>query len=190
MKGPMQPARYRQALALLLTAPAVFAALTILSLEAWRIYRPEAGLFATPLAYSLADAIERDDVRRAYAFIRAGQDPNELIAVRHPDLTAGRGVLVSPLVWSVATNRRNATLMLLGHGARMERPADRAAACLAEALGHVEVARILRQYGPAPDPCPKSSGTGASLLSFLFAIDQDQRSRTAGAEGQLSGGPS
>jgi hypothetical protein len=188
MKDPVQPARYRQVLALLMTVPALIAALTILALEAWRLYRPEAGLFATPLAYSLAEAIERDDVRRAYAFIRAGQDPNELIAVRHPDLTSGRGVLVSPLVWSVATNRRNTTLMLLGHGARMERPADRAAACLAETLGHTEVARILRQYGPAPDPCPASAGTGAALLSFLSAIDQDRRPRTAGAEGQLSRG--
>ena len=75
----------------------------------------------TPFAYSLAEAIERDDVRRAYEFIRAGQDPNDLIAVRHPVLTAGQGVLVSPLLWSVASNRADSMRMLLGQGARMER---------------------------------------------------------------------
>jgi hypothetical protein len=175
MKVAMQPARYRQVLALSMTAPAVVAALSILALEAWRMHQPKAALFATPFAYSLAEAVERDDVRRAYAFIRAGQDPNDLIAVRHDVLTAGRGVLVSPLLWSVATNSRNSTRMLLGHGARMERPADREAACLAETLGHTEVARFLRQYGPPPDPCPNSPGTGAALLEFLSAIDEDHQ---------------
>ena len=141
----MQLAWHRRVLAVVMTAPALVAALSIVALEVWRIYRPDSELFVTPFAYTLADAIERDDVRRAYAFIRAGQDPNELIAVRHPVLTAGRGALVSPLLWSVATNSGNSMRMLLGHGARMERRADRAAACLADALGHNDVARLLRQ---------------------------------------------
>ena len=120
---------------------------------------PESQPAVTPFAYSLADAIERDDVQRAYTFIRGGQDPNDLIAVRHPVLTEGREVLASPLLWAVATNSRQSVLMLFGFGARMDRPADRRAPCLAEALGHSEMAELVRRYGgtTSTDPCPPAS---------------------------------
>lgn len=120
-------------------------------------------------AYSLADAIEHDDVQRAYDFIREGQDPNDPITVRHPVLTAGRTVTTSPLTWAAATNSRQTALMLLGHGARMDRPAYGRAACLADALGNIEMAELLRRYstGPSPAPCPTTNDT--PLLSFVAA---------------------
>jgi hypothetical protein len=145
-------------------------ALGLVVAEGWRFRRPRSQLFVTPVAYSLADAIERDDVHRAYEFVRAGQNPTELIAVRHSVLTGGRFVLVSPLLWAVAVNSRQTVLMLLGFGARMDRATDRRAACLAEALGHEETARLLRLYGdtPSPKPCPEERKTSdPPLLAFL-----------------------
>lgn len=109
--------------------------------------------------YSLADAIERDDVQRAYDFIRDGQDPNGPIAVRHPIVTDGRDALVSPLLWAVAMNSRQSVLMLLGHGALIDRPENRVAPCVAERLGHTDIADILKRYGDTSStaPCPPAS---------------------------------
>ncbi len=141
-------------LALALAAPTMMTALGIAALESWRLRQPESSLFATPFVYSLADAIERDDVSRAYAFLRSGQDPNAPIPVRDPKLTNGRDLLVSPLTWAVATNRPQAVMMLLGFGARTDGPAGDAAECLAESLGHDEVLRLLRLYRQgAAAPC-------------------------------------
>lgn len=164
-----QRARRTRFLATVLIAPAVATGLGVTAIEGWRLRRPTAPLFAAPMVYSLADAIESGDVPQAYGFIRAGQDPNELIAVRHPVLTGRRWVLVSPLVWAVATNNRQAVLMLIGFGARMDRPADSRAVCLAEDLGHGEIAGLLRLHGNAPSAgtCPQRRTREAPLLSFL-----------------------
>lgn len=166
---PRQLARRRRVLALLIAAPTMLTALGLSAMEGWRFHQPSSQLFVTPFVYSLADAIERDDVQRAYEFIRAGQDPNDLIAARHPVLTGGRSVLVSPLLWAVAMNSRESALMLLGFGARMDRVPDSRAACLAEALGNTEIARLLRLYGdaPSPDACPERQTSEAPLLAFL-----------------------
>ena len=162
-EGLHQMARRRRLLALLVAAPAITSLLGPVALEGWRLRRPDSQLFVTPIAYSLADAIERDDVQRAYEFVREGQDPNELIAVRHPVLTGGRQVLVPPLLWAVAVNSRQAVLMLLGFGARMDRAMDRRVACLADALGHDETARLIRLYGGTTPPGPCPEGRAASL---------------------------
>lgn len=127
----------------LLAAPAVAAALGLCGIEAWRMLHPRSPLFAPPFAYSLADAIATGNVLHGYEYIRAGQDPNEPIAVRHPALTRNRWVFASPVAWAVATNQRDAVNMLLGHGARL----DGSALCLAEGLGHEDIARVLRMNG-------------------------------------------
>jgi hypothetical protein len=109
-----------------------------------------------PLAAdSFADALAAGDVRQAFEFIRAGQDPNELILVSHADLTGGQRVLTSPLLWAAANGKLQVVQMLLGYGARMERAGDRRAPCVAEALGAGEIARLLRgqQRERAADPC-------------------------------------
>jgi hypothetical protein len=132
-----------------MATPAFFAALGMCAVEGWRLLRPQSPLFAAPFVYSLADAIERNDVQHAHDFLRAGQDPNRPIAVRHPVLTGGQTVLVQPLRWAVATGSRDTLLMLLGFGARFDETAAASARCLAEALGHTEIARLVIQYGPA-----------------------------------------
>ena len=151
---------------MLIAAPTLMTALGLSALEVWRFRRPESELFVTPFAYSLAEAIERDDVQRAYEFIRAGQNPNDPIAARHPVLTGGRQVLVSPLTWAVAMNSRQAVLMLVGFGAGTT---DGKAACLADALGNAEIAQLVRRYSDnlSPDPCPAQKAADAPLLSSI-----------------------
>ena len=161
--------RRQRLLAVLIAGPAILTAVGMIAMEAWRYRSLASPLFATPFAYSLADAIERDDVQRAYEFIRSGQNPNDLIAVRHEVLTGGRTVLVSPLLWAVAMNSRQSLLMLLGFGARTDRPADSAAACLARALGNTAIADVVRLHGPSPShrPCPEPKAGDPPLLAFL-----------------------
>jgi len=108
----------RRRLAALIGAPAVAVALGLAGVEVWRAIRPRSSLFARPFAYSLAEAIETGNVQHAYQYIRAGQDPNQPIAVRHPVLTKNQWVLVSPLEWAAATDQRDVVRMLLGYGAR------------------------------------------------------------------------
>lgn len=101
-------------------APAVVVALALAGIEMWRTIRPRSSLFAPPFAYSLAEAIESGNVQHAYQYIRAGHDPNQPIAVRHPVLTKNRWVLVSPLEWARATDQQDVVRMLLGYGARSD----------------------------------------------------------------------
>ncbi len=140
----------RRRLALLIGAPAIVVALGLTGIEAWRILRPRSSLFAPPFAYSLAEAIATGNLQHAYQYIRSGQDPNALIAVRHPALTQGRWVLTTPLLWSVALGNVDIVKMLLGYGARLDRAADRQAICLAEALGHRDIVRVLSAHGAEP----------------------------------------
>ena len=129
--------------------------------------QPQAALFAAPFVFSFADAIERNDVDQAYAFIRAGQDPNQPIGVSNPVLTGGRRVLVSPLLWAVATGRRDALLMLLGYGARLDAAIGAEALCLAEALGDGTTAALLQRHGARLDErCENRRRTDPPLLGF------------------------
>jgi len=79
----------RRRLAALVAAPAVIVALGLVGLEVWRSVWPRASLFAPPFASSLAEAIATGNLQHAYEYVRAGQDPNQRIAVRHPVLTPG-----------------------------------------------------------------------------------------------------
>ena len=152
----------------LMLLPVALTALGLIATEASRAMRPGSSRAAAPFFYSLADAIEGGDVQSAYAFIRAGQDPTALVAVRHPVLTEGRTVLVSPLLWAVATERTDAVLMLLGFGAKMDREPERLAACIADALGNVEIANALRTdvRAPSRDACPPIAREKSWLLSL------------------------
>ena len=151
-------------LAALIGGPLVIASLGLCVMETWRWMRPGAPLFAAPVAASLTDAISNDDVAAAYGFIRAGQDPNAVIPIRHPVFTGGRRVEVRPLLWAVATQSKGAVGMLLGFGAHLDAATRRQATCLAEELGRADIVRLL-QFSDAPsdaEPCPVSTGgTGA-----------------------------
>ena len=156
----------------MLAAMAILALVVVLvELERWR--HPHSRLFAYPTYASFADAIAADDVEGAYALLRAGASPNDAIAVRDPALTRGRSVIVSPLVWAVATQHRAPVLMLLAHGARIESDADRAASCLADAVGNAELAGLLRKYSNTlpREQCPAPRDPAAPLLSLVGVSD-------------------
>lgn len=158
----------RRLLAWMMTAPALAAALAVGALEAWRLRAPDAPLFSTPFAYSLADAIARDDVSRAYEFIRAGQDPDAPIPVRNASLTGDRQVAVSPLLWAVITDARQSLRMLLGYGASFDPRVQRAAMCTAMALMQEQMIDLLRHFGagdPAP-PCPSVRSRDEMVATF------------------------
>jgi hypothetical protein len=144
-------ARRHRVIAAMMTLPALLTTLLMLSVEGWRLLRPQSELFEAPFVYSLADAIQQNQVDQAFSFIRAGQDPNQPIAVSDPALTAGRRMLISPLMWAVATQRREALQMLLGFGARLDPVTASDALCLAEALGDEEIAAILIRHGARLD---------------------------------------
>ena len=158
--------------AALIAAPAVVGAI-------------EAGYFMPPASTrntaaptgSLADAIVARDVKRAYAFVRAGQDPNEPIEFRGHVLTGDRRVRVSPLLLAVASNSDNVVQMLLSFGVRMELPGNRFAVCLANRLGYRKIADImLHNGGPAakvdcPAPRPDSGPPLLALAPDGVTID-------------------
>ena len=141
-----------------LLAPAVLAAGVVLGLEGWRLVRPRSPLFGVPETFTLADAIAHHDVARAYALVREGQRPDDLIVVTHPTLTDGRQRFVSPLWWAVAMRDEHTMLMLLGAGATIRHVQGRDADCLADALGAAAMQGLLRRYGAPPDgPCPEAA---------------------------------
>jgi hypothetical protein len=156
----------------MVTAMAILS-LLLVAVEVERWLHPRSRLFTYPTHYALADAIAADDVESAYALLRAGANANDPIAVSDPVLTRGRSVLASPLIWAVATQRRNAVMLLLAHGARMERDIDKAAPCLADELGNADLAALLRKYGDTlpRDRCPAPRDPTAPLLSLIGVTD-------------------
>jgi hypothetical protein len=89
--------------------------------------------------------------------------------VRDGKWTGDRWVLVSPLIWAVASDSQNSVLMLLTAGARLPHQQDRRAACFAEALGNDALAQLLRAYAPRqmPRPCPAWNGGSAPLAALV-----------------------
>jgi len=163
------PDRRTRLLALLVGVPALMTALGVCTIETWRWVRPSSPLFAPPAAASMADAIASHDVRGAYEFIRAGQDPNDLIAVRDQVLTGGRRVEMLPLLWAIATQSDEAVAMLVGFGARLDAVTKRQAVCLAEQLGRADIVRLLQLAHPdAHEPCaPRRPGELAPPLANI-----------------------
>jgi hypothetical protein len=161
-------------IAVMLALPAVLSAVGVSAVEGLRALRPSSSLFAKPSYYSLADAIRAGDLLRAHEFIRAGQDPNGLVEVRDADLTKGRTILVSPLLWAVANGKTNVVLMLFGYGARIDRHSDKMAACLADAFGNAEMSSVLRRYASAlpREQCPAAPPSEPSLLSLIASGDE------------------
>lgn len=157
----------RRFVAVLMVLPAVVVAFWMIGIEGWRWYRPRSPLYTAPFTYSLAEAIALDERYRAYEFLQAGQDPNQPIPVRHPVLTKGRGVLVSPLVWAVALRRDEIALMLLGFEPNIDAESRRNAVCLAERLGNTGIASQLQDDEVATQPCPVPRSDDAPLLAFL-----------------------
>ena len=175
-RGPAKAGHYyepapdsRRGLAAWLAIPTLVVALGLCAIEAWRAIRPRSALFQPPFVYSLADAIAVGELPQAYAFIRAGQDPNEPIWVRHPVFTGRRWVRVSPLLWAVATRNGQAVDMLIAFGARLERRENSDAVCLAQRVGDQGIERALRLNGAptAAGDCPASTKDDPVLVHLL-----------------------
>jgi hypothetical protein len=155
--------RRRQRFALLMAAPAIVVALVLCGIGGWRA----ASLSGPPAPSSLGDAIEQGDLVQAYQFIRGGQDANALISVRHPALTGGQAVLTSPVMWATALRQPHAVQTLLAFGASLERPQNRNAICLAQALRDEETVRVLRTFaGSEPRECGEIAAGESPLLKF------------------------
>ena len=161
MTGASSNVRLRL-LALLVAAPGVLASAGLTAVEAWRLARPDAALFAAPAPRSLADAIRSDEVQAAYALLRAGHDPRAGITVSDPALTGGRTIVVAPLLWAVASQSERTVPMLLGYGRPIDAATSGRAFCLAEALGNAAIAGALRPY--VEDGCAVAPPAGGPLL--------------------------
>jgi hypothetical protein len=106
---------------------------------------------------SFVEALWAGDLEGAFAYIRAGHDPNMPVAFRQQELTGGRDIMVAPLLIAVANNRDDSVAMLMSVGARLDAPGNRFAVCLANRLGHEDIARlIIRDGGPTASngTCP------------------------------------
>jgi hypothetical protein len=137
-------------------APAVVAVLWVLAVEGYRTIAPDSFLYVEPPAASFAEALHHHEVELAYAFVKAGQDPNELISFRDPEITGDRVVEMSPLTLAVAARNRNAVMMLLSNGVRMDLPRNVSAMCLARRLGESDLERLMVRAGGVSAPCART----------------------------------
>jgi hypothetical protein len=140
----------------LVAAPAICGALGAAAMESRRVMSPASAVERDEDSGSLAEAIRQRNVEDAYAFVRAGHDPNAPIAVQDPQLTGDRRMVVSPLLLAVASNSDGVVMMLMSAGARVDAPANRLAECLARRLGYNAIAEILLRDGGSVGPvtCP------------------------------------
>ena len=136
--------------------PAVAAALLVAALEAGRARQPDDPLFDGPPPTSLARSILDGDVEGAFAFVRAGQDPNVPVDATLPDPSSGRGrvVRVAPLVLAVAAGNANDVRMLLGAGVDLTRPENQLALCLARERDDADLTALLSRAIPGTPSCP------------------------------------
>lgn len=163
----------KNVVAALIGTPAVLAAVWLTGIEGYRVVHPESSIFRREEALtSLAQAIMVCcRVEDAYAFIRAGQDPNEPLTIDDPDYTGGGSIMVSPLLLAVAAGNGSVVQMLINFGARPELPQNRMAGCLARELGQAEMLTIIATYvgEDAQMSCPeRSSNDPRPLLRWAF----------------------
>lgn len=170
---PLQPDRRRRMMAVLIGTPALAAAVWLGGIEGYRLVQPQSPLFrredpVTSLAQAITVCCRVED---AYAFIRAGRDPNEPLTISDPDYTGGDSISVSPLMLAVAAGNGNVVMMLLSFGAQPDLPQNRLAGCLARELGQKEMADIIGTvFGEdAGTNCPqRSSSDPRPILQWLF----------------------
>ena len=152
-------------------APAVILAAGLVLFEGLAWVGPSTPRASDVSEASFVEALRQGDMEQAFAFIRAGHDPNVPVTFRDQVLTGGRDIRIAPLLIAVAFNRDDSVAMLMGYGARLDAPGNRFAACLATRMEHEEIAAaITRDSGPAvsrptcPDFPPPSD---APLLAYV-----------------------
>ena len=148
---PAAASSRRRWLTIALAGPAIAIAVDIIALESYRVIQPQSILFTEPPASSLADALMHREVELAYAFIHDGADPNAMLVVEDAGLTGGQAVEVSPLMLAVASQNRNALMMLLSAGADVTLAANRLASCLAHELGETDLETMIVRDGRLRD---------------------------------------
>lgn len=158
----------QRGLVLLLWAPTLLVAGAMAASGVWRAVRADA---VTSVAYdqtAFIDALALNDARTGSRFIWTGTDPNAVVPVKHPVLTGGRVMFVSPLAWAVASGAPRSALMLLGLGADLHRPDNRMTVCLARRLGYAETEAMLRADStrPLPTECPAADPAEPPLAAF------------------------
>ena len=156
---------------MLVAAPAVILAAVLVLCEGLAWVGPSTPRASDVSEASFVEALRQGDMEQAFAFIRAGHDPNIPVVFRDQALTGGRDIRIAPLLIAVAYNRDDSVAMLMGYGARLNAPGNRFAACLATRMEHEEIAAaITRDGGPAaqrptcPAPSPPSD---APLLAYV-----------------------
>jgi len=155
-------------LAGLIVVPAVLGAILLAVVGVTDVVQPTSLDNRSPDG-SLVDSIMGDDVETAYAFIRAGQDPNATIPVDDAEVTGGRQVMASPLMLAVAKRRENIVGMLLSFGARADLPQNTSALCLAKQIHADGVADMLTELGGKgwDTHCPARTDASAPLLEYV-----------------------
>lgn len=141
----------RRFVVLLMVLPTFAGALGLATIEISGLpfFRPRPVVSAS--ADALADALRRRSMEDAFASIRAGRDPNEPIEYRDGERT----IRATPLVLAVAQRDSNTVRMLLSFGADPEVTLNHFARCLADSLGHAEIAHIMREATPGlREECP------------------------------------
>jgi hypothetical protein len=154
----------------MLCAPALALAAWLSIVEATP-FGQQASRYDEPPQGNLAEAIQRQGVEQAYAFIRAGHDPNAPIAFSDRDLTGDQPMRLSPLLVAIAANQENAVLMLMSFGARLDHPGNRDALCLARYLKRDDIIRVLERDGgtAVPGTCAaKPAPDGRPALRVFF----------------------
>lgn len=153
--------------------PAIVAAVWLSGVEGYRALRPDSPVFETEVPLmSLAQAItECCRVEDAYAFISAGQDPNEPITIDDPEYTGGGSITVSPLMLAVAAGNGSVVQMLISFGAEPGLPQNRLLGCLAQESGQTEMLTIISTHASehAHTDCPdRSSNDPRPLLRWVL----------------------
>jgi hypothetical protein len=170
---PLRVAQTAKLMAGVLALPAVVAAVWLSGIEGYRVLRPDSRAFDTevPLV-SLAQAItECCRVEDAYAFISAGQDPNEPITIDDREYTGGGSITVSPLMLAVAAGNGSVVQMLISFGAEPGLPQNRLLGCLAQESGQTEMLTIIATHAGerAQTDCPnRSSNDPRPLLRWVL----------------------
>lgn len=160
-------------------APALSIAVMLMGLDSGYGVTPDA-THRQHRAASLASAIAGgESVETVYGFVRAGDDPDQLVHVAIDGLTGGGDVEVSPLVLAVATRDQNVVQMLLGFGVRPDRPQNRLAWCLALALQEPAIAAAIdgASVSVSREACPAGPPPSSPLAWFARA---EPREPTAG----------
>ena len=152
---------------LALAIPAIAGALLVIALEGRAELAPSATSEADG---TFADVLVDGGPERGWAFVQAGVDPNVPTPFRHETLTAGRTVMVAPLLIAVSGGNENAVMMLMSAGAQMDLPRNRLAICLARRLGKKNLEELLVRDGPVKEhvACPPEPADASTpLLDFI-----------------------